>query len=96
MRYGLQLYGEVRTQEDAKMSLELGKLPKAQNYLLRSLENVKVSDKVSIKSMLENQNMLSVNQTHAKIKILEIRRSINIVNNPNKVKTINHYNSDRT
>jgi hypothetical protein len=46
--------------------------------------------------MLENQNMLSVNQTHAQIKILEIWRSINIVNNPNKVKTINHSNSDRT
>ena len=96
MRYGLQLYGEVRTQEEAKMNMELGKLQKAQNNLLRSLENVKVSDKVSIKSMLENQNMLSVNQTHAQIKILEIWRSINIANNPNKVKTINHSNSDRT
>jgi hypothetical protein len=72
MRYGLLLYGEVRTQEDAKMPLELGKLQTAQNNLLRSFENVKVSDKVSIKSMLKNQNMLLVNQTHAQIKILEI------------------------
>jgi hypothetical protein len=93
MRYGLQLYGEVCTQEEAKKTLELGKLQKAQNTLLRSFKNVKVSDKVSIKSMLEKQNMLSVSQTHAQIKILEIWRSIN---NPNKVKNNNHSNLERT
>jgi hypothetical protein len=49
MRYGLQLYGEVCTQVEAKMLLELGKLQRAQNNLLRSTENVRMSDKVSIK-----------------------------------------------
>jgi hypothetical protein len=68
MRYELQLYGEVRTQEDTKMSLELRKLQRAQNNLLRSLENVKVSDKVSIKGMLDKQSILSVIQTHAQLK----------------------------
>jgi hypothetical protein len=45
--------------------------------------------------MLYKQNVLYVNLTHAQIKILEIRRSINIENNPNKVTTVNHSNSDR-
>ena len=40
MRYGLQLYGEVRINVEAKLTLELEKLQIAQNNLLRSLENV--------------------------------------------------------
>ena len=48
MRYGLQLYGEMRKNEEAKFELE--KIQKAQKNILRSLENVKVSDKVSISS----------------------------------------------
>ena len=54
------------------MTVEFEKLQKAQNNLLRVLENVRVRDKVSIKKMSENRNTLSVNQNHAQIKIIEM------------------------
>ena len=57
--------------------------------------NVKVNDKVSIKKMLESQKMLSVNQTHAQIKILEMWKATNFNNYPNKVAQTSHINTDR-
>ena len=58
--------------------------------------NWSLSDKVSFKCMLESQKMLSVNQTHAQIKILEIWKAVNVENYPNRVTTIRHENTDRT
>ena len=55
-----------------------------------------VCDKISKKCMLDNQIMLSLNQTHAQIKILEIWKATNIENNPSKVSIIRHENSDCT
>ena len=46
--------------------------------------------------MLDRQNMLSVNQTHAQIKILEIWKAVNVENHPNQVNVIKHDQSDRT
>ena len=48
------------------------KLQIAQNNMLRTLENVKIKDKVSIKSLLNKNQMLSVNQTVAQIKLTEM------------------------
>ena len=50
----------------------MDKLQVAQNNLLKSLEHVRVSDKISVKSMLEKNYMLLVNQTHAQIKLIEM------------------------
>ena len=46
-----------------------------QNDLLRALNGTKTKDKVSIKSMLEKFNLMSVNQINAQIKLLEIWKS---------------------
>ena len=91
----MQLYGEVRQHDSSSQTAELDKLQIAQNYLLRTLENVRIRDKISVKSMLDSQQMLSVNQTHAQIKILEVWKALNVENNPNKVSTISHDNTDR-
>ena len=40
--------------------------------MLRMLENKRIKDRVSIKSMLEKNKMLSVNQTNAQIKLTEM------------------------
>ena len=48
--------------------------------------NVKLLDKVSTKSLLEQSNMLSVNQLNAQINLLEIWKSINLVGFPLKCK----------
>ena len=45
---------------------------KAQNRLLRTLCNKKLSDRVSTKKLLEAQKMLSVNQLSAQIKLTEM------------------------
>ena len=58
------------------------KLQIAQNNMLRTLENVRVKDKVSLKSPLERNNMLSVNQTGAQIKLTEMWKSKNVVSYP--------------
>ena len=45
---------------------------KTQNKLLRILEKKKISDKIKVTTMLKSQDMLSVNQTTAQIKLVEI------------------------
>ena len=50
--------------------------------MLRTLENVRVKDKVSIKSLLERNNMLSVNQTVAQIKLTEMWKCKNVESYP--------------
>ena len=71
-RYGLQLYGVVRRQESDKKASDFAALQVAQNNLLRTLENVRIKDKRSVEKMLDNQNMLSIIQTQAHIKLVEM------------------------
>jgi hypothetical protein len=72
LRYGLQLFAEVRTREDQPKKRQMTDLQKAQNRMLRVLENKRIADRISVKNMLENQKMLSVNQTSAQIKLNEM------------------------
>ena len=82
LRYGLQLYGPVRQQISDPQSILMEKLQIAQNNMLRTLEKVRVKDKVSIKSLLEKNNMLSVNQTVAQIKLTEMWKCKNVDSYP--------------
>ena len=84
LRYGLQLYGEVRKSISDPTTSQFDKLQKAQNNLMRTLENVRVKDKISIKKLLETTKMMSVNQTQAQIKLVEMWKSKNIDNYPIK------------
>ena len=71
-RYGLQLYGATIQSPEDPLNSELEKLQIAQNNMMRSIENIRFKDKVSIKSLLEKNRMLSVNQTMAQIKLTEM------------------------
>ena len=56
-----------------------------QNRLLRAINNTKISEKVSIKSMLEKFNLLSINQLSAQIKLKEVWKSLNCEDYPIKL-----------
>ena len=94
-RYGLQLYGQVRLTEDDIKTATLESIQLTQNNLLRSIENVRVRDKVSIKSMLTKHNMLSINQMHAQVKLTEMWKATNFNNYPLNIARIQPANSGR-
>ena len=82
LRYGLQLCTKVFLPEDERKAASL---QLTQNRLLRALNNTRIKDKVSIKSMLAKFNLLSVNQLAAQIKLLEVWKSINVEGNPTEM-----------
>ena len=60
-------------------------LQTTQNRLLRMLNKTRLSDKVSIASMLEKFQLLSVNQLAAEIKLIEVWKAINVEGCPIKL-----------
>ena len=76
------MLGSVRWQESDPLNQELQALQKCQNKLLRVLNGTKISDKVSIQSMLLKFKIMSVNQINAQIKLNEMWKSTNIANYP--------------
>ena len=63
----------------------MAQLQKAQNKLLRFLNNSKISDKVSTSSMLVKHNMLAVNQINTQIKLTELWKAANDKDHPFKL-----------
>ncbi len=77
MRYGLQLYSEVRTTNKQPTSQIMKELQKSQNKLLRVLTGKKVSDSIKIDDMLTSLQMMSVNQIAVQIKLTEMWKALN-------------------
>ena len=69
---------QVKVKSDETKSLALKSLQLSQNRLLRLLNKTRVSDRVSVGSMLEKFQLLSVNQLAAEIKIIEVWKSIHV------------------
>ena len=95
LRYGLQLYGQTRIESEDVLTKEFENLQKAQNNLLRTLECVRIKDKRSIGKMLESQNMLSVNQLQAQVKLTEMWKAHNSTNYPIKLDKMKPTNETR-
>ena len=72
LRYGLQLCTKVRLAESDPTPVLLKSLQVTQNRLLRALNNSRIKDRISVKSMLDKFGLLSVNQLAAKIKLVEV------------------------
>ena len=85
VRYGLQLYGKVRRSEDSPRCEDYKSIQKVQNDLMRYLTGSQLKDKVSIRSLLDKLNMVSVNQLNAQIKLLEMWKTIHIEDYPLKL-----------
>ena len=84
VRFGVQLYGTVRTANTDTECQDLRAIQLVQNKLLRSLNNTKLSDRVSTAYLLEKFNMLSVNQINAQSKLLEVWKALNVPKYPLK------------
>ena len=85
IRYGLQLLGRVRQSDTETSSGDLHTIQLIQNKLARALNNVKLSDHCTTKSLLTKLNMQSVNQLNAQIKITEIWKAVHKDNYPIEV-----------
>ena len=77
LRYGLQLCIKVRLTNEDPITADLKALQATQNRMLRMINNNRISDMVSSRSILEKFNLLSVNQTAASIKLVEVWKSFN-------------------
>ena len=77
LRYGLQLCTITRLTTEDSTPAFMKDLQLTQNRLLRATNGSKASEKVSIKTMLEKFNLLSVNQLSAQIKLKEVWKSMN-------------------
>ena len=78
LRYGLQLCTKVQILNDDTKSTAMKSLQQTQNRMLRAINNSKIKDRVSVSSMLNKFNLLSVNQLAAQIKLTEVWKSVNI------------------
>ena len=76
LSYGLQLCSKVRTNEEDPKPVYMKELQLTQNRLLRALNNSKIKDRISTKSMLDKFDLLSVNQLAAQIKLIEAWKSV--------------------
>ena len=85
LRYGLQLYGKVRTTTTDPECSDYRVIQLVQNKLLRSLNGSKLKDMISTSSLLEKFGMLSVNQLNAQIKLVEIWKALKVDDYPLKI-----------
>ena len=88
IRYGLQLFGKVRIEEDDPKQKLLSTLQVTQNKLARFLNGCNISDKINNKTIFENTKLTSVNQLNAQIKLLEVWKSQNNKDYPIKWNTL--------
>ena len=77
LRYGLQLCIKVRLTDTDTTTNTNKTLQQTQNRMLRAINGTKIKDRVSTKLMLKKFDLLSVNQLAAKIKLIEVWKSIN-------------------
>ncbi len=76
LRHGIQLSTEVRLTEDHPKNQVMTMVQRAKK-MLRVLDGAKIGDQKSTKILLEEQNMLSVNQMAAQIKLTEMWKASN-------------------
>ena len=72
--------------EDQSTNGDLKKVQIAQNKLLQCLNGSQIKDKVSTKSLLEKNNMLSINQLAAQVKLTEMWIAVHTENYPIEIK----------
>ena len=76
LRYGIQLCGKVRIQDNDPCQGYLEELQKIQNKMFGLLNNSRIKDKIRTKTICQDLKMLSVNQINAQTKLTEIWKAI--------------------
>ena len=82
LRYGLQLLGKVRMNDEESTNGLLAKLQVTQNKMARFLNGTLLNDKISNKDIYSKNNILSVNQLNCQIKLNEVWKFMNDVSYP--------------
>ena len=82
--------------EDETGSPILKALQLTQNRMLRGINKSRISDKISVKSMLKKFDLLSVNQLAVQIKLIEVWKSINVPGHPLKLENYSKHSTDLT
>ena len=82
IRYGLQLYGNVRLEENDPKNALISAIQLTQNKMARFLNGTKIKDRIRTEQILDSLKMLSVNRLNAQIKLMEVWKSLNDVNYP--------------
>jgi hypothetical protein len=95
LRYGIQLYGNVRVSRDDPENKQLGNIQVAQNKYARFLHGANISDKIKTEIIYKELKILSVNQMMAQIKLQEIWKSQHSETYPIKWVTRNDITHDR-
>ena len=89
LRYGLQLCSNVRIEEAELKNGNMKAVQIAQNKLMRVLANVSYMERTSTVDLLKKTGLLSINQTAASIKLIEVWKAENIENYPVKLEPNN-------
>ena len=84
IRYGVQLYGNVRIKEDDVEQKLMGSIQVAQNKLARFLNGNSLLDKIPSSLIYKELKMQSVNQINAQIKLLDVWKSLKSDSHPTK------------
>ena len=92
----LQLCQEVKTSEKQTKSVIMSMLQKAQNRMIRTVTGTWQKDRVRIEDLLEKTNILSVNQTAAQIKQLEMWKVAKQENYPVKIESVEQNTNGRS
>ena len=69
--YGLQLCSQVELSDEERKSYYMKRTKIAHNKFLRMMDNCRIRDRKSITEMLVKNEILSVNQVAAQIKLTE-------------------------
>ena len=89
LRYGLQLCTKVRLMENDPTTANMKALQLTQNRMLRAINNSQIKDRISTESLLEKFALLSVNRLAAKIKLVEVWKSVHQDGCPIKLEPYN-------
>ena len=96
LRYGIQLCGKVRIQDNDPCQGYLEDLQKIQNKMFRLLNNSRIKDKIRTKTISQELEMLSFNQINAQTKLTEIWQALNVENYPIKGEVHSKSKENRT
>ena len=77
IRYGLSLFGSVRTSESDASNHLMSRMQIELNKVLRLVCGKRLSDRISTKDLHQCANVLSVNQMAAECQLREVWRTLN-------------------
>jgi len=76
LRYCISLYASIRTSHQDPFRTDLKKLQTMQNHMVRSIYNIKLSNRINMDRLRHDLGILSLNQTACIASIAEFRKSL--------------------